>query len=112
MADEEGGSRDPSVTAPTDATGAMSTRSNGVAMERVLAHLAEQPVAADLFVDLPEPTWDDVRAAMASPSEPTDALPSGADSAPGEPSFVTPQEFYAEMTQRPDIRKILRALAE
>ena len=41
----------------------------------------------------------------------TQALPAGAETAPTDPG-VAPQDFYHELVERPDVRRILTRLAQ
>ena len=81
-----------------------------VPIERVLAHLAEQPAPDDLLAACAEPTWEDVRSVMRRSGERTGEVTGDAGVGGAAPRFVTPQEFYTESMQRADVRDLLRRL--
>ena len=84
----------------------------GPDMARVLAHLAEQPAPRDVLPAVSEPTWEDVQAVLAPAGDGASDRSGEAAGAPVASAFVTPQAFYAEIMQRPDVRRLLRALDE
>jgi uncharacterized protein (DUF433 family) len=76
-------------------------RGTDVSVELVLAKLAALPDIEQLLVDVPALTVDDVSAVLAYVR----------DRISEPPVFVSPQNFYTEVSQRADIRRILDALA-
>ena len=81
-----------------------------VPIERVLAHLADQPAPGDLLAACAEPTWEDVRSVMGTSGEQVGDATGDAGIGAAAPGFVTPQAFYTESTQRADVRDLLRRL--
>ena len=85
---------------------------DGVDIGRIVAHLAEQSGRDRSLAGHLDPTWDDVRAALVPGHPDADGGSGEAENPPGPPTFQTPQAFYAEAIRRPDIRRILEALAD
>ena len=110
MADERSTDHDPVGADSDHPTERSAAQGAGVPMERILAHLAEQPSSHDALATVAEPTWNDVRTVMASAGKVVGDVPSGSDIEPGVPTFFTPQEFYAEVIRHPDVHRILEAL--
>jgi uncharacterized protein (DUF433 family) len=73
-----------------------------VSVEQVLRHLADNPDMDDLFAAFPELTREDVQAVLAY------AHARVADVT----RFQSPREFYREVIERDDIRRILTELAK
>lgn len=99
------------VHEPDDSTGKPWVKGAGVSVEAVLATLAANPDVEALLAVYPRLTVDDVRAVLAfAHARIVDT--SRETPAKDSPGFVSPQDFYREVTQREDIRRILAALAK
>ena len=94
--------RDPGVR-----VGQPVVKGTSIPVELVLARLAADLDVDELVRDYPELTRDDVRAVLAYAHDRIQAEDSLAD-----PShIVSPQQFYAEITQRADVSELMRRLA-
>ena len=78
-----------------------------IPVEAVLARLAVSLDVERVVRDYPELTHDDVRAVLSYAHDRIQA-----EDRPAEPSTaVSPQQFYAEITQRADVSELMRRLA-
>jgi uncharacterized protein (DUF433 family) len=78
-----------------------------ISVEHILAALAVDPDPEALYRSHPELTRDDIRAVFAYAHDRIQA-----DDEPSQPvSNVSPWEFYASITQRPDVAEFMRRLA-
>src|SRR4051794_23781544 len=88
----------------SNTSGVALVKSAGIPVEQVLAKLASCLDIAELVRAYPDLTRDDVRAVL---SYARDRVRAEAESA--QPvDAVSPQQFYAEMTSRPDVSELLR----
>ncbi len=94
--------RDPEVL-----VGKAVIKGTQVAVEHVLAALAMDPDPDAVVRDHPELTRDDIRAVLAYALDQIKAQDVAVERAP----VVTPQQFYASVTQRPDVAELMRRLA-
>src|SRR5689334_20694729 len=86
-------------------------RGSRITVERVLAHLADNPDLGDVLSAFPELTRDDIRAVLAYAQE-RDAESRQNGERASRPSLVSPEAFYQQLTSRADIREILTRLAK
>lgn len=86
-------------------------RGTRIPVERVLAHLADNPDLDDLFSAFPELTRDDLRAVLAYAQDRV-AEPRQNGERASQPPLVSPDAFYKQLTSRADIREILTRLAK
>lgn len=94
--------RDPGVR-----VGKPVVKGTNIPVELVLARLAADLDVDELVRDYPELTRDDVRAVLAYAYDRIQA-----EDSPADPSrIVSPQQFYAEITQRADVSELMRRLA-
>lgn len=91
-----------------DATGKLLIEGTDVTVERVLAGLAATLDVAELVREHPALTHDDVRAVLIYAR---DRIQTDAASPASAVHPMSPQEFYAQVTRRPDVAELMRRLA-
>src|SRR5438552_2363542 len=111
MAQEKLDYRDRIATDPRVMLGKPVVRGTRIPVERVLAHLADIPDLDELFSSFPELTRDDVRAVLAYAQDRVSSAQPNSEPAL-QPSLVSPEAFYGQLTSRADIREILTRLAK
>lgn len=103
---------------PAVMVGKPVVRGTRIPVDRVLAHLANNPALEDLFAAFPELTIDDVKAVLAyaqdlvESSHDRPAARDGEERSTSNARPKSPQDFYKRLTQRADIREILTQLAK
>ena len=111
MAQEKLDYMDRITTDPLVMVGKPVVRGTRIPVERVLAHLADNPDLDDLFSAFPELTRDDVRAVLAYAQDRVSEAQQDGERA-SQPAPVSPEAFYEQLTSRSDIREILTRLAK
>jgi uncharacterized protein (DUF433 family) len=81
-------------------------RGTRIPVKTVLAELAATLDIDALFRDHPELTPDDIRAVL---TYARDRVHDAQSESPA--SAISPQDFYAELTNRPDVSELMRRLA-
>ena len=107
MAHETTNPQDHIVQDPDVRVGKPLVKGTGISVEHILAELAANLDLETLYHDHPELTRDDVRAVLADAH---DRIQADHEPAPPAPN-VSPQEFYASVTKRPDVAELMRRLA-
>src|SRR5919199_4665179 len=109
MAQEKLDNSDRITIDPDVRLGKPVVRGTGIPVERILAHLADNPDLDDLFSAFPELTRDDVRAVLAYAQD-RDFEPRQDGERASRPTIVSPEVFYQQLASRVDIREILMRL--
>ena len=107
MARETINYRERIVRDPDGAVGGLLVKGTHIRVDQVLASLANDPDLQAVFREYPEMTRDDVRAVLAYAH---DRIVADSGQAASEPA-ISPQQFYAEITKRPDVSDLLRRLS-
>jgi uncharacterized protein (DUF433 family) len=89
------------------AAGQAVVKGTSIPAELILAKLAASLDIDDIFRDLPELTRDDVRAVLSYARERV----LSDEATEGARRDLSPQEFYASITKRPDVSELMRRLA-
>jgi uncharacterized protein (DUF433 family) len=108
MAHETVNHQDRIVRDPDILVGKPVVKGTNIPVELVLARLAVNLDVDELVRDYPELTRDDVRAVL---SYAHDRIHADEEPAAPPSSPMSPQEFYAEITKRPDVSELMRRLA-
>jgi len=92
---------------PDSMVGKPVVKGTHVAVEQVIASLAAEPDLEALLREYPALTRDDVRAVLAYAHDRIVADIASAQST----QTVSPQDFFAEISKRPDVSELLRRLS-
>jgi uncharacterized protein (DUF433 family) len=99
--------RDRIVRQPHANASKLLVKGTHISVEHVLASLAANPDVDALCLDHPELSREDVRAVLAYARDRIQA-----DDEQAKPTAaVSPQQFYADITRRPDVAELMRRLA-